>query len=196
MNGPSEQWLLEMAEREDGESVSVGGLAVELGMCKSDCILSFTVLGRPQQRGSKQAGALYGRDGKPVTKNGRVLTFAKDTNHERSRVWMDQVRQAAGDAYGTGKPLLKCPIKLGVRFYFNRPQSHYGSGKNASKLKPSAPSEHCQSPDLAKLIRCLEDALTGVVWVDDKLVYRYTGDTGRYWTEAQERAEVFIYYAE
>ena len=31
MNEPSEEWLREMAERENGKCVSVGGLAVEMG---------------------------------------------------------------------------------------------------------------------------------------------------------------------
>lgn len=159
-------------------------------------LLSFVISGRPQQRGSKNAIVMYGRDGKPRTgANGRVLTMAKDMN-PKSEVWMQQVRSAASAAWGYGRPLIDQPIMLGMRFYFNRPQSHYGTGKNARVLKPSAPRMHAQSPDLAKLIRCLEDALTGVVWLDDKLVCRYTGDTGRYWTDSQERAEVSIYCPE
>lgn len=159
-------------------------------------MLSFVISGRPQQRGSKNAMARYGRDGKPIMKGGRVLTYAKDSNEAKSSVWMDQVRATATAAWGYGRPLIDRPILLGIRFYFNRPQSHYGTGRNARTLKPSAPKLHAQSPDLAKLIRCLEDALTGVVWLDDKLVCRYAGDTGRYWTDSQERAEVSIYCLE
>lgn len=153
-------------------------------------ILTFTVLGRPQQRGSKQANVLYNRQGKPVTKNGRVLTFAKDSN-AKSKDWMQEVRSAAHAAHG-GRPLIIEPVELTIRFYFARPQSHYGSGKNSGVLKGSAPRVHAQSPDLAKLIRCLEDALTGVVWRDDKQVCRYGTGTGRYWSTSNEMAEVTI----
>lgn len=157
-------------------------------------IASFVVLGRPQQRGSKQAQVIYNREGQPVTKNGRVLTFAKDSN-AKSKDWMQEVRSAAHAAWGN-RPLLIDPIVLTVAFFFARPQSHYGTGKNAMKLKASAPIEHAQSPDLAKLIRCLEDALTGVIWRDDRQVCRYGAGTGRYWSDSHERAEVIIRIAE
>lgn len=32
MNGPSKEWLIKMAEIEDGKCTSVGGLAVECGL--------------------------------------------------------------------------------------------------------------------------------------------------------------------
>ncbi len=52
---------------------------------------------------------------------------------------------------------------------------------------------HAQFPDLlAKLLRSLEDALTGVVWQDDKIVFAYGIGTGKYWTEGKERTEVII----
>lgn len=151
--------------------------------------IKFTVYGRPQQRGSKQAIARYGKDGKPLMKNGRVMTFAKDMN-EKSKEWMSLVRDAASEAYGN-RELLTDPIVLSAVFWFSRPKAHYGSGRNADKLKPSAPIRHAQSPDLAKLVRCLEDALTGIVWRDDKQVFQYF-DIQRRWTMAQERCEVTI----
>lgn len=154
-------------------------------------LVTFTVLGRPQQRGSKQAVLIPKRGGGFIEKNGRPIVRAKDDN-PKSKDWMQEVRSAAAQAFGQGRPLINEPIELTVRFYFTRPQSHYGSGKNSGKLKDSAPKSHAQSPDLAKLIRCLEDALKGIVWTDDKLVFRYT-DCARHWTETQERAEVAIY---
>lgn len=152
-------------------------------------IIKFTVLGRPQQRGSKQPTAVYNREGKPVMKNGRLILSAKDMN-PKSKDWMQEIRSAAQQHFGD-RPLLTGPIELSVVFHFNRPKSHYGTGRNANKLKPSAPYCHAQSPDLAKLIRCAEDALTGQVWVDDKQVFRYR-DCERRWTDKQERMQVVI----
>lgn len=80
-------------------------------------LLSFVISGRPQQRGSKNAMARYGRDGKPIMVNGRVVTYAKDSNEEKSKVWMDQVRATATAAWGYGRPLIDQPIMLGMRFY-------------------------------------------------------------------------------
>ncbi len=61
-------------------------------------------------------------------------------------------------------------------FTFARPKSHYRSGKNAHLLRddaPSAPANH-SGPDLSKLARSTEDALTDAgVWVDDGLVTEY-----------------------
>lgn len=153
-------------------------------------LLTFAVLGRPQQRGSKQAVLIPKRGGGWVTKNGRPIVAAKDDN-PKSKDWMQEVRSAAHAAW-QGRPLIVEPVELTIRFYFARPAAHFGSGRNASLLKPSAPRIHAQSPDLAKLIRCLEDALTGVVWRDDKQVARYGEGTGRYWATTNEMAEVTI----
>lgn len=141
--------------------------------------INFTIIGRPQQRGSKV----------PVrTKDGRV--FIRDANL-KSKDWMTSVRQVAGEAWD-GKSLITSPVRLSATFYFKRPKSHYRTAKGRTdELKGSAPRLHAQSPDLAKLIRCLEDALTGVIWQDDKLVRLYAV-CSREWTTESERAEVAI----
>lgn len=149
--------------------------------------ISFTVIGRPQQRGSKKVGFIPSRSGGVLTKNGRPIVVARDAN-ENSKAWMDSVKLAAYQVYHG--PLLSGPIELRVAFYFKRPQGHFGSGRNVSLLKPSAPFYHAQSPDLDKLVRCLGDALTGVVWIDDRQVCKTYSE--RNWTVETERAEVVI----
>ncbi|MFO1066300.1 MAG: RusA family crossover junction endodeoxyribonuclease [Pirellulales bacterium] len=157
-------------------------------------VVSFVVPGRPQQRGSKTAVPVGKRGGGYLTaKNGRPLISVTDSN-KKSKAYMQSVSLIAKHAHA-GRPLIEVPIALSVRFYFRRPQDHYGTGRNSDKLKPSAPIIHSQSPDLAKLLRCIEDGITGHVWLDDRLVFRYLDDTGRYWTEGEERAEVTIFKA-
>ena len=151
-----------------------------------DCIVQFTVYGRPQQRGSKNAMVIY-RGGKPVMTNGRVATYAMDSN-KKSGPWMAEVRAMAAAAFG-GKPLLDGPVILGAQFHFARPQSHYGT----KGLKRSAPLIHTQTPDVSKLLRSLEDSLTGVVWRDDRQIWCYASYTGKYWTETAERVECCVY---
>ncbi len=151
---------------------------------------AFVVWGRGQQRGSKIPSLIPKRGGGFVSKNGRPVLVARDSN-KKSGDWMQEVKIAAIDQLGR-IALLSGPIELTARFYFVRPKGHFGSGKNAGILKASAPIQHAQSPDLAKLLRSLEDALTKVLWVDDKLVCRYGYGTGRYWTDEQERTEVEI----
>ena len=49
-------------------------------------------------------------------------------------------------------------------------KTHYGTWKNEDKLKPSAPNWHKSKPDLNKILRSTEDALTGVLWIDDSQI--------------------------
>jgi Holliday junction resolvase RusA-like endonuclease len=156
-----------------------------------DRVLKFTVLGRGQQRGSKIPQAIY-RNGKPVTKNGRVVVVARDSNDSKSLTYMQEVRTVAILAMEQQSfKMLTGPIELSVIFWFKRPQSHYGSGGNANVVKSSSPKHHAQSPDCAKLVRCLEDALTGIAWHDDKQVFRYKLIERR-WTTEHERVDVEI----
>lgn len=151
--------------------------------------LTFTIYGRPQQVGSKSPWNPTRADGSMVMKNGKPVIATMDSN-KKSKPWMAAVAAAAGEVM-EGRDLITGPVRLSVTFFFARPKAHYGTGRNAGKLKASAPERHAQTPDLAKLIRCLEDGMTKVVWRDDKQVCCY-GEPSRQWTTAQERAEVVI----
>tara|TARA_X000000368_G_scaffold227221_1_gene179355 strand:+ start:5492 stop:5953 length:462 start_codon:yes stop_codon:yes gene_type:complete len=63
-------------------------------------------------------------------------------------------------------------ISVTPAFFFARPKSHYGSGKNAHKLKPSAPEHHTNRPDADKLIRGIGDAIqqAGLIRDDSQIV--------------------------
>jgi Holliday junction resolvase RusA-like endonuclease len=146
--------------------------------------IKFTVIGRPQQRGSKKVGLVPNRNGGFIEKNGRPIVVARDAN-DNSKAWMDSVKLAAYQAYNG--ELIKTPVHLLLKFYFKRPQGHYGT---KGDLKKSAPIYHAQSPDLDKLVRCLGDALTGVLYLDDRQVCGTVSE--REWTTTTERAEVTI----
>ena len=64
-------------------------------------------------------------------------------------------------------PLITGPVKLELTFFMERTKGHYGTGRNAGKLKASAPRHHTKTPDVLKLARGVEDALTAVIWKDD-----------------------------
>ena len=73
--------------------------------------------------------------------------------------WRNDVMSAAQQAYRG--PAITEAVEMDITFYFPRPKGHYGTGRNADKLKPSAP-EYCVSRaygDTSKLIRSTEDAL-------------------------------------
>lgn len=141
--------------------------------------LEFTVLGRPQPGGSKKVVRAGGRpDGRPL-----VVDDAK-----RSKPWRALVASAAQDALD-GRAQLHGPLMLEIDFYVARPAGHYGSGRNRDQVRPGAPRLPAVRPDVTKLIRAVEDALTGLVWRDDAQIVIQLARK-RYGTP--ERADVLI----
>ncbi len=84
--------------------------------------------------------------------------------------WREAVARAAAEKYSA--PLFTEAMSLEVIFYRHRPASHYGTGRNAGKLKASAPRFPTTTPDLDKLVRAIDDALTGVLWRNDSQVVK------------------------
>ena len=86
---------------------------------------------------------------------------------KRVKPWRRQVAAAYRDhCFGD---MLDGPVSVTVNFYLPRPKSHYGTGRNAGLLKPSAPAEHLTMPDL-ELVRAVGDALTRLAWRDDSQI--------------------------
>jgi Holliday junction resolvase RusA-like endonuclease len=123
--------------------------------------VEFYVPGIPAPGGSKKAFAYVGRDGRP---HANVVDDAK-----RNAPWRSSVAYEARRAH-MGQEPLHGPLQLLVTFYLPRPKDHFGSGKNAGSMKRTAPHLHAKKPDLTKLVRALEDAMTGIVWHDDAQV--------------------------
>ena len=65
------------------------------------------------------------------------------------------------------------PVEVNIEFRMPRPKGHYGTGKNASVLKASAPLYHLGTPDCDNLAKAVLDALTTIrFWRDDSPVVR------------------------
>ena len=120
-------------------------------------MIHIVVLGIPRPGGGKIAG--FNR------KTGKGFVRPDNPN---TAVWRSDVMAAASLQYSG--PLLTGPIGMIYDFRFPRPANHFGTGQNADKLKASAPAWHTIKPDLTKIIRSTEDALTGIVWRDDSQV--------------------------
>lgn len=132
--------------------------------------IQFFVAGVPATAGSKRAFV------NKVTGKAHLVDDCKS-----GPPWRIQVQEAARKAFwaqvdwNTSIPLLDEPIELRVTFHFLRPRNHYRTGKNADILRATAPPVwQARKPDLTKLLRALEDALTGVAWRDDALIVRQT----------------------
>lgn len=150
--------------------------------------VAFTVYGSPRTAGSKRAFAVRkgGKriDGKMVggTFTGRV---AVSDDNPKSAGWKDKVAQVAGEVMA-GRPVMEGPVMLGLRFYLLRPKGHVGK----RGLRPKAPAFHTIKPDVLKLARAVEDALSKVVYRDDSQIVDYDRLGKRY--GSPERVEVTV----
>lgn len=85
--------------------------------------------------------------------------------------WKSSIAQAfephAGELYAM-------PVLVEITLYFPRPKGHFGTGKNADKLKPKAPAHHLKKPDADNCAKAILDALSeksGIgLWKDDTQV--------------------------
>lgn len=68
---------------------------------------------------------------------------------------------------------LEGAIEATMIFYFKRPKSHYGTGKNAQTMKPAAVAAgvwHSKKKDLDNLVKFVLDSLNGRAYLDDAQV--------------------------
>lgn len=108
--------------------------------------VTFAVLGTPVPQGSMKA---YGS---------RVVA----NNAESLASWRSDVAAAAH----RHKPEdwdIHAAVSLRCEFVFPRPLTDYGTGRNAGKLKASAPQHHTKMPDLDKLCRGVADSIGDAV---------------------------------
>jgi len=119
----------------------------------SDCF-NFFVHGHPATAGSKRSFL--------NPKTGRIVTL---DDCKRGKAWRKTVRAAALQ-WGRKTPMTGA-LRVDVTFLLRRPKSHFGTGRNVGVLKPSAPLFPTIRPDVLKLARAVEDALTGICWLDD-----------------------------
>jgi len=119
-------------------------------------MIEFTVYGKPAPAGSKKG--FY---------NAKAARVIITDDSKQSRPWKAQISDAAAAAMGN-RALLGGPLELRLAFYIPRPKGHFG----AKGVRPSAPDSPTVKPDLLKLARAVEDALSGIVYRDDSQIVR------------------------
>lgn len=128
--------------------------------------IEFFVPGTPETAGSKRTFIMKIKD-RPGTSAKDYRAIVTDDN-PRGEKWKKKCAAMARVAH-QGQPLTG-PLQLDVTFILARPIGHFGTGKNAGVLKPGAPQYPTVRPDATKLLRCIEDGLTGVLWADDATI--------------------------
>lgn len=126
-------------------------------------VVEFFVPGHAAPGGSKKAFR-HATTGKVI-----VMDDAKG-----NKEWRSSVAKFGYEAM-IGKKPLEGPLFVSFTFFQTRPKGHYGSGRNAAVLKPSAPRFPTARPDTTKLIRAAEDALKGISWLDDAQIVHQIG---------------------
>ena len=112
-------------------------------------MISFFVAGVPKPAGSKRVF---------LTKAGRPIVT--DASGKPGKDWRADIQHAAKTV--TPHPL-RGALNLHVQFRLPRPKGHYGK----KGLRRTAPAYPIGRPDTTKLVRAVEDALSGILWRDD-----------------------------
>ncbi len=129
-------------------------------------MISFTVYGEPKSQGSTRVVPVRKKGGGYATReDGRPKLIPVHDNGKALKSWRAEVVSAFQEVY-QGEPL-DGPVHLYVTLYRPRPKSHFTS---KGGLKPTAPIKPTTRPDTLKLVRGIEDALTGHAWRDDSQI--------------------------
>ncbi len=123
--------------------------------------ISFTVLGTPQPQGSMKGFVLPGKDGKKP----RAILTSDNTNMKpyRQQVGWAALKARADAGYADLFADKHVAVGLEMKFFFSKPPS-------VSKKR----TQMVVKPDLSKLIRSTEDAMTGVIYADDAQVVQFS----------------------
>ena len=150
-------------------------------------MITLHVLGTPAPKGSSRP-MLNRKTGKPFTFKG-----GSPQNAEKLTTWDNNVRAAAASVCGglAAPPFVETALSVAITFRLARPGGHWGKGKQAGKLKLSAPTHPRGKPDIDKLARSTLDSLTGIVFDDDSRIVQLA-ITKVYATPGSEGATIAI----
>lgn len=122
--------------------------------------VEFQVYGHPVPQGSKRAFVPKHRDGSLVTRpNGSPVVRVKESS-AGLLPWRQEVGHVAR-AMMKGQPPHDGPVTLEILFVMQGAQK-----------RPKREACHVKLPDIDKALRAILDALTGVLYLDDKQVDR------------------------
>jgi Holliday junction resolvase RusA-like endonuclease len=125
--------------------------------------ISFFVPGIPAPGGSKRGFAI--KKGGVFT--GRIAMV--DAGGQRTKDW----RQACVVMANEVRPPepFRGPLRVDFQFVMPRIKAHFHTSRaKEGLLRDDAPTYHTTKPDRTKLTRSTEDALKGIIWLDDSQI--------------------------
>lgn len=128
-------------------------------------MITFYVPGQPAPKGSPRI-VTRARGGAPLPFP-RVLS-----DSPRTDAWAACVAAFARQAMQGRRPWVDTVLRVAILFGLERPASHYGAGRNASRVRPGAPVAPAVKPDIDKLTRTTLDAMQGPVFDEDSRIVR------------------------
>lgn len=133
-------------------------------------MIAFTVYGEAKPGGSKRAFR------NPHT--GKIAMV--DASGKAGKDWRRAVAEAGAEAMGN-RELLREALVVSMIFYRPRPKAHL---RVNGEVRDAAPRDPITRPDLLKLARSVEDAMSGVVYHDDSAIvsehlYKCYGEPAR-----------------
>lgn len=144
-------------------------------------MIKFSVIGIPQTAGSKRAFPFKRGDGS--------LGVRVSDDNPKGANWKQAVAYSALESLNGHRGLLTGALSVTMTFYRPRPAGHFGkNGLNKAGLSQLAPVSR---PDVLKLARAAEDALTSVLWRDDSQIveehlFKHWGEPARMEIEIRE----------
>lgn len=128
--------------------------------------ITFFVPGKSMPAGSKSAF----RFGNKIS--------VTDSSGQKGKSWRETIQAIASQAYDG--PILMGALRVTFMFIVKRPQSHFkrSKGKTSEIVRDGVAKWPVVKPDVLKLARAVEDALTDVIWNDDsqivsELIYKF-----------------------
>jgi Holliday junction resolvase RusA-like endonuclease len=132
--------------------------------------ISFFVIGHPKGASRPRARSmpLHDRTGRPVLNGRGEKIWTARAYQEKPESWVSAIRCTA-IKYVPSEPIVG-PCRVDCTWVFQRPDSHFGTGKNEGKLRANAPHWHIQTPDRDNLDKTLLDTLTELqFWKNDNV---------------------------
>ena len=99
---------------------------------------------------------------------------------KKVKPWRQEVLRATLDSDQYSGQVIDKACQVSLEFLIPRPRSHYGTGRNKNKLKPSSPyfCTSMRNGDIDKLCRSTIDGLSvtsgGALLADDSLIVQLT----------------------